>query len=214
MLILGVDIAARKGGSNCGLALIDPRRIADWFKPAGDLLWARCIDGTDIRAIASVVAEARDTGAMTIGGTPENPRPEGIMLAIERQFIGVNPSIAEKLIAARIRFETIAQIRGVPFEIVYPQTWQAMVVEQLGEDAPTKVRKPPKPKAPKRGAKVAVKPVQPELAGVPAKVKMGPDTKAAARLLCSRLYPSVELTGDECDALLLARFLAWRGRPA
>jgi len=206
VLVLGVDIAARKGGSNCGLALIDPRRIADWSKPADDLIWARCIDGTDVRAIAAVVSEVRDIGAMTIGGTTAHPVAEGILLGIERQFIGVNPSIAEKLIAARIRFETIAQIRGVPFEIVYPKTWQAMVTEMLGEETPTKIRKPPKPKAPK--------PVQPELAGVPAKVKMGPDTKAAARLLCSRLYPGVELTGDECDALLLARFVARARRSA
>ena len=196
MLILGVDIAARKGGSNCGLGLISP----------ADLIWARSIDGTSLRAIGTVVSEVKERGCES-----------GIIVAIERQFaarVGPDPSAVEKLVGARTRFETVAEIRGVPYVLVYPSVWQATMFAMLGElglEIPTKIHKPRKPKVKKvaKGkAPPPVLPAQPELPEVPAKQKLVRDTKAASRLLCAHLFPGVELTGDECDALGLALHVA------
>ena len=50
MLVLGVDIAARKDGTkNCGLALIDGARLAALDAPGDDLIWTQAIDGCDQR---------------------------------------------------------------------------------------------------------------------------------------------------------------------
>jgi hypothetical protein len=187
MLVLGVDIAARKGGSNCGLALIDASKIVALDQPSDDLLWTCSIDGTDLAAIVQVVTAARDQGAT---------------LVLEEQFISVDPSAVEKLIGTRVRFETVAQIRGVPFVRCNPATWQ-VILKLLGADCPMKVSKPRKPKR-TRAQKAA--PAQQVLVAAP---KMVRDTKAAARMLCSRLYPSAELTKDECDAVLMARQKGW-----
>lgn len=196
MLILGIDIAARKNGHNCGLALINAAKIVALDQPADDLIWTRTIDGTDLRAVAAAVAGAQALGAG---------------LAIERQFtarVSPDPATVEKLIGSRLRFEVVAEIRGVAFELVYPATWQT-ILKILGEDTPTKLSKPRKPKAPK------VKKGQPAPEPAPAKpARQIRDTKAAARLLVSRLYPGAVMGPDECDAVLLARHVGWQRRGA
>lgn len=210
MLILGVDIAARKGGSNCGLGLITPIR---------ELVSVRSIDGTSLSEIASAISYARGQAV----GRIHRPDPagvvadDGLLIAIERQFaarVGPDPSAVEKLVGARTRFETVAEIRGVPYVLVYPSVWQATMFAlllELGLEIPTKIHKPRKPKVKKvvKGkAPPPVLPAQPELPEVPAKQKLVRDTKAASRLLCAHLFPGVELTGDECDALGLALHVA------
>jgi hypothetical protein len=194
MLVLGVDIAARKDGTkNCGLALIDAARLTALGEPGDDLLWTRAIDGCDLAAVASAIGEVKVLG-----------KPRGVMLAIERQFpgtfSGAGAGSIEKLISSRTRFETIAAIRGVPFETIYPASWQT-ILKLLGEETPVKLSKPRAPKV-KRGEPP---PAAPE-------AKMIRDTKAAARLLVSRLYPGAVMGPDECDALLIARFAGWRLR--
>jgi hypothetical protein len=193
MLVLGVDIAARKDGTkNCGLALIDAARLTALDAPGDDLIWTRAIDGCDLAAVASAIGEVKAAGAALAGA----------MLAIERQFAGMDPAMTDKLISSRTRFETVAAIRGVPFETIYPASWQT-ILKLLGEETPMKKSKPRAPKV-KRGEPP---PAAPE-------VKMIRDTKAAARLLVSRLYPGAVMGPDECDALLIARFAAWRLRSA
>ena len=190
MKILSVDIAARVGGRNCGLTMIDAALIDALDRPTGDLLWARSIDGTDLRAVAEAVGEAKSAGAL---------------LVLERQYaarVAPNPAVTEKLIATRIRFETVAQIRGVEFELVYPATWQT-ILDVLGSDVPQKPAKPRKVKGAKPAAQVELAVKAP---------KMIRDTKAASRLLASRLYPGAELTQDECDAVLMGRHVAWERR--
>lgn len=184
-LYLGVDIAARKGRDNCGLALIDASKIVELAQPSNDLIWVRAIDGTDLRAVAAVVSEAATLGARLI---------------LERQFVmraGGDPGTTEKLIGTRVRFETVAQIRGVPFDLCYPSVWQT-ILALLGDKMPLKAAKSRKPKG-KAQTELPVK--------APRMIK---DTKAAARILCARLYPGVELTGDQCDALLMVRHQAWQ----
>ena len=212
MLLLSVDIAARKGGSNCGVVLIDPLKIVALGEPSDDLIWVRGIDGTDLAAIASVIGEAKAYGGALVRESEHGePKPAGCMMVLERQFtarMSPDPSAVEKLISARVRFETVATIRGMPWLSCYPSEWQAVLLELLGADYPMKVLKPRKPKVPKtkRGQAPTPAPAQQTLVAAP---KMIRDTKAAARLLCSRLYPNVELTGDQCDALMMARH-AWR----
>jgi hypothetical protein len=201
MLVLGVDIAARKDGTkNCGLALIDAARLTALGEPGDDLIWTRAIDGCDLAAVASAIGEVKAAGAALIGGS--GVRPAGAMLAIERQFAGMDPAMTDKLISSRTRFETVAAIRGVPFETIYPASWQT-ILKLLGEETPVKRSKPRAPKV-KRGE---TPPAAPE-------AEMIRDTKAAARLLVSRLYPGAVMGPDECDALLIARFAAWRLRSA
>lgn len=212
MLVLGVDIAARKGGKNCGLALIDASRLTSLAAPSDDLIWTRAIDGTDLGAVAAVVAEVKAYGDTLIMETTNGYRPAGAMLALERQYVGMDPAMTEKLITSRVRFEVVAHIRRVPFELYNPMTWQTLLTELLGVDYPLKVAKPRKVKALKRGA--PARPAQPELPDVPAKMRMIKDTKAAARLLVSRLYPGTTMGPDECDALCLARYAAWKLRTA
>ena len=186
MLICGVDIAARKDEHNCGLALIDGARLRARDEPADDLLWLGAIDGTSLAAVAAVVKDLRARSGK-----------RGLLLALERQFTSLDPSMTEKLIGSRLRFEIVAEINGVPFELNYPATWQK-ILGVLGDDVPKKSTKPKK-------AKPGEKQREP---------RMIRDTKAAARLLCSRLYPGVALTGDQCDALLQARYSAWQRRAA
>jgi hypothetical protein len=206
MLILGVDIAARADGKkNCGLALIDASRLTALDAPGDDLIWTRAIDGTDLRTVAAVIAEVKAHGAALPAGAMLDS-PAGAMLALERQFVGMDPGMTEKLVGTRVRFETVAAIRGVPFELFYPATWQT-ILKVLGEDLPTKLSKPKKPKAPK------VKKGQPPPEPAPAKApRLIRDTKAAARLLVSRLYPGVKMGPDECDAVLIARYAGWQRR--
>ena len=206
MLVLGVDIAARKDGTkNCGLALIDGARLTALDAPGDDLIWTQAIDGCDLAEVARVIGEAKVLGAYAA-----DDRPRGVMLAIERQFpgtfSGAGPGTIEKLIGSRVRFETVATIRGVAFELVYPASWQT-ILSLLGEDVPKKLSKPRKEKAPKRKKGAPAPEVEP--AAAPKWIR---DTKAAARLLVSRLYPGAVMGPDECDALLLARFVAWRRR--
>lgn len=198
--VLGVDIAARKGASNCGAVMIDISKIVALDEPADDFLWAGVLDGTSLAEIASVVGRALAAQAL---------------LLLERQFPGVRSGAAvgdvEKLIGSRVRFETVAQIRGVPCELVYPATWQAKMYALLGADCPMKVSKPRKPKqtkAQKQAAKAA--PKQQDLVKAPP--KMIKDSKAAARLLAARLYPGLELTPDQCDAIVMARVMGWERR--
>lgn len=208
MLVLGVDIAARKNGHNCGLALIDASKIVALGQPGDDLIWTRTIDGTDLRAVAAAVAEVKAYGEALIG-SEQLLRPAGAMLAIERQFtarVSPDPATVDKLIESRVQFTTICKIRGVAFELVYPASWQT-ILALLGDDAPKKLSKPRKAKAPK--PKKGAPPVE---APAPAPAKMIRDTKAAARLLVSRLYPGAVMGPDECDAILLARFAGWRAR--
>ncbi len=210
MLVLGVDIAARKDGTkNCGLALIDGARLTALDAPGDDLIWTQAIDGCDLAAVASAIGEVKAHGGALIG--PCGLKPAGAMLAIERQFpgtfSGAGPGTIEKLIGSRVRFETVATIRGVAFELVYPASWQT-ILALLGEDVPKKLSKPRKAPAPKRKKGAPAPEVE------PAAPKMIRDTKAAARLLVSRLYPGAVMGPDECDALLLARFVAWRRRGA
>lgn len=189
MKILSVDIAARKDGRNCGLTMIDGSKIDVLDKPTGDLLWARSIDGTDLAEIALAVGQAK---------------AEGALLVLERQYvarIGPDPGMVEKLIGSRVRFETVATIRGVPFELVYPSQWQ-VILALLGADLPKKPAR-------KKTTKGSKPPAQVELVTAP---KMIRDTKAAARLLVSRLYPGAELTQDECDSVLMGRQVVWRRR--
>lgn len=210
MLVLGVDIAARKDGTkNCGLALIDGARLTALDAPGDDLIWTRAIDGRDLAAVASAIGEVKAHGGALIG--PCGIKPAGAMLAIERQFpgtfSGAGPGTIEKLIGSRVRFETVATIRGVAFELVYPASWQT-ILSLLGEGVPKKLSKPRKAPAPKRKKGAPAPEVE------PAAAKMIRDTKAAARMLVSRLYPGAVMGPDECDALLLARFAAWRLRTA
>jgi hypothetical protein len=211
MLILGWDIAARKGSLNCGLALINDSFLTSLDEPCGDLVWTRTIDGTDLRAIGAVIAEVKAMGAST--ADPSNwPSPAGAMLAIERQFpgtfSGAGQASIEKLIEARSMVQTVARIRSVPYETYYPASWQ-VILKLLGEDLPTKMSKPRKPKAPK--VKRGQPPPEPAAAKAPRQIR---DTKAAARLLVSRLYPGVEMGPDECDAVLIARHAGWQRRRA
>lgn len=185
MLTCGVDIAARAEEKNCGLALIDGARLRAIDEPADDLLWLGAIDGTSLPAVAAVVKDMRRRGA----------EAGGVTFALERQFTARDPSMTEKLIGSRLRFEIVAEIHGIPVELYYPNVWQT-ILRQLGEDAPRKATKPGKPKEGK-------KPVAP---------RMIIDTKPAARMLCERLYPGVKLTKDQCDALLQARYAAWQRR--
>lgn len=187
MLICGVDIAATKGGSNCGLALIDGSRLLALDQPADDLLWLGAIDGTSLAAVAAVVKDMRRRGA----------EHGGVTFALERQFTARDPSMTEKLIGSRLRFEIVAEIHGVPFECYYPNVWQT-ILRQLGDDAPRKSTKPGKPKEGKK----------------PTAPRQIIDTKPAARMLCERLYPGVKLTKDQCDAVLQARYAAWQRRTA
>ena len=186
MLICGVDIAARKGGHNCGLALIDGARLRALDEPADDLLWLGAIDGTSLAAVAAVVKDLRARAA-----------GQGLLLALERQYTKLDPSMTEKLIGSRLRFEIVAEINGVPFELNHASTWQT-ILKVLGPDTPMKLTKPKKAEPGKK--QLAPRPIR--------------DTKAAARLLCSRLYPGIALTGDQCDALLQARYSAWQRRAA
>lgn len=206
MLVLGVDIAARKGGSNCGIALLDAAKLAVLDQPADDLLWARSIDGTDLAAIVGVLADAKAVDAAA-------DKPAGLLVVLEGQFaarVSPDPSAVEKLISARVRFETICTIRRMAWEVLLASSWQAEMLPLLGEAMPTKAHRPRKPKMTRaQAAAAAAKPTQQVLVAAP---KMVRDTKAAARLLCSRLYPNAELTGDECDAVLMARCAAWRRR--
>lgn len=209
MLWLGVDIAARKNGHNCGLALLDAAKIVALDQPGDDLIWTRTIDGTDLRAVAAAVAEVKAYGDALIGSC--GTRPAGARLAIERQFtarVSPDPATVDKLIESRVQFTTICKIRGVGYELVYPASWQT-ILALLGEDVPMKLSKPRKVKAPK--AKKGAPPVE---TPPPAPAKMIRDTKAAARMLVSRLYPGAVMGPDECDALLLARQQAWKARAA
>ena len=189
MKILSVDIAARVGGRNCGLTMIDAALIDALDRPTGDLLWARSIDGTDLGEVGRAVQEARAAGAL---------------LVLERQFPAsfADPSSIEKLIGTRVRFETLATIYRVEFVLCWPAEWQ-VILNVLGTDLP---RKPAKPRKIKDKART---PAQVELVKAP---KMIRDTKAASRLLASRLYPGAELTQDECDAVLMGRHVAWERR--
>jgi hypothetical protein len=191
VLVLGVDIAARKGGHNCGLGLIDAELLTALERPCDDLLWTRSIDGTSLSSVAAVVAQLAELGA-------QRGRP--VLLVLERQFLKLDPGTFEKLIASRVRFEVVAEVRRVPCETMGASTWQT-ILDLLGSDCP---KKPAKPR------KGAAKPQQ-ELLAAPRMIR---DTKAAARMLCDRLYPAAKLTKDECDAVLMARFAAWRRRPA
>jgi hypothetical protein len=199
MHVLSVDIAACKGRMNCGLALIDPSKLVALGEPAKDLIWTRTIDATELATISRTLAGVRaELGC-------------DFLLALERQFsarVSPDPTAVEKLMRTRIQFETVAEIRGLECELVYPATWRT-ILNVLGDEVPMKVskpRKPPKPKA-KRGAPPAV----------PEPVKPGRnvrDFQAGARLLAERLYPGLELTKDQCDALLLARHVGWQRRSA
>ncbi len=197
--VLGVDIAARKGAHNCGAVLLDVSKITALDQPADDFLWAGVLDGTNLAEIAAVVSRALSAQAL---------------LLLERQFPGVRSGAGvgdiEKLIGSRVRFETVAQIRSVTYELVYPATWQAKMYALLGADCPMKVSKPRKPKqtkAQKQAAKAA--PAQQDLVKAPKMIK---DSKAASRLLAARLYPDRELTPDQCDAIVMARVMGWERR--
>lgn len=209
MLILGWDIAARKGSLNCGLALINESFLTSLDEPCNDLVWTKTIDGTDLRTISAVIAEVKAAGAATVDPS-RWPSPTGAMLAIERQFpgtfSGAGQASIEKLIEARATVQTVAKIRGVPFETYYPATWQ-VILKILGKDMPMKLSKPrkPKPVKAKKGQPVP----EPVVVKAPRQIR---DTKAAARLLVSRLYPGVEMGPDEADALLIARHAGWQRR--
>jgi hypothetical protein len=199
MHVLSVDIAARKGRMNCGLALIDPSKLVELGEPADDLVWTRTIDATELATISRTLA-----GVRAELGAP-------FLLALERQFsarVSPDPTAVEKLMRTRIQFETVAEIRGIACELVYPATWRT-ILNVLGDGVPMKIskpRKPPKPKG-KRGAP----PPAPEPEKPGRNVR---DFQAGARLLAERLYPGIELTKDQCDALLLARHVGWHRRAA
>jgi hypothetical protein len=143
MHVLSVDIAARKGRMNCGLALIDPSKLVELGEPADDLVWTRTIDATELATISRTLA-----GVRAELGAP-------FLLALERQFsarVSPDPTAVEKLMRTRIQFETVAEIRGIACELVYPATWRT-ILNVLGDGVPMKIskpRKPPKPKG-KRG---------------------------------------------------------------
>lgn len=203
MHVLSVDIAASKGRMNCGLALIDPSKLVELGEPADDLVWTRTIDATDLATISRTLAGVR----AEVGGP--------FLLALERQFsarVSPDPTAVEKLMRTRIQFETVAEIRGITCELVYPATWRT-ILNVLGDEVPMKVskpRKPPKPKAKRRPGMEAALPVpEPPMPGRNVR-----DFQAGSRMLAERLYPGLKLTKDQCDALLLARHVGWKRRAA
>ena len=199
MHTLSIDIAARKGRMNCGVALQDPLQLEALDEPASDLIWTRSIDATELRTIAALIAEVH----------AELKAP--FLLVLERQFAdraSPNPDVQEKLLRTRMRFEVVAEIRGVATSLVWPASWQK-ILKILGDETPTKlsrVRKPKVAKA-KKGAPI----VEPPPAKAPRAIR---DTKAAAALLAARLYPGAELGPDECDAVLMGRYEGWQRRTA
>jgi len=197
MHVLSVDIAARKGRMNCGLALIDPSKLVELGEPADDLVWTRTIDATELATISRTLA-----GVRAELGAP-------FLLALERQFsarVSPDPTAVEKLMRTRIQFETVAEIRGIACELVYPATWRT-ILNVLGDEVPMKISKPRKPPQPK--GKRGAPPPAPEPEKLGRNVR---DFQAGARLLAERLYPEIELTKDQCDALLLARHVGWQRR--
>lgn len=125
MLVQSWDPGARKGASNCGVALIDPASLVALDSGGADLLEVCSIDGRSLAAVARKVKEAKARGARIV---------------IERQFptgrSGANPMDLEQIILTRGMVLAVAEMCGVEVEQLFPATWQAgcwKVVPKLPE---------------------------------------------------------------------------------
>lgn len=187
-MIFAVDTGARKGVPTCGIVQLDPAKVGlmSAGRPQGELVRAWTIDGSTVEAVAAVMAVVKAANGR---------------LLIERQFPSVrstaNPLDLEKLITTRAVFTTLATVMRVPFEIIYPASWQTLL--RASVPLTKAVGKMTKPKAPPKPAE-----------GKPAKKALAPrmihDTKKSARWLAAVLYPEAELGPHEIDAALMGRW--------
>lgn len=170
--VFAVDPGSRKGHATCGVAHLDPEKVNGMLagQPCGELVRAWTIDGTSVAAVAGVMQVVKGAGGR---------------LVIERQFpsirSGANPLDLEKVIATRVVFTTLATVMRVPFEEVYPASWQALLRACVPLTSATgKMSKKMK--------------------------RMIHDTKRSAAWLVAQLYPDASLGQHEADAALMGRW--------